>query len=204
MASLRESNYHALNQAEALELASASNFGPPIYQEQSWPRLPNIRRHDGYQQFNRQDSPRRKPVSSVHVDSFTNLAPSKDYAILDKPQPRSGCWSSMINVLNDSWIWEVFGLLGSGLTLLAMVVLLKQYENKQQPSWTAVSLNTVVASLSTLSRLLISIPLSGAIGQLKWTWFADRKRNLADLSVFDSASRGVLGSIALLWTTRSR
>ncbi|EXJ57865.1 uncharacterized protein A1O5_12423 [Cladophialophora psammophila CBS 110553] len=104
--------------------------------------------------------------------------------------------------MDNWWIWEVMGLLGSAAGLLAMLAFLLKYDGNQQPSWKQLSLNTVIAILSSLSKLLLFIPLTSAIGQLKWIWVAQQKRSLADLSVFDAASRGLIGSIQLLWLTR--
>jgi hypothetical protein len=64
------------------------------------------------------------------------------------------------------------------------------------------SLNTLVAWMGTLSRALVLLPISRSIGQLKWTWFTTRSRNLADVRYFDDASRGVIGSIQLLFSSR--
>jgi hypothetical protein len=41
------------------------------------------------------------------------------------------------------------------------------------------------------------------LSQLKWAWFK-RRRPLQDLTRYDRASRGPLGSLLLLWTLRSR
>jgi hypothetical protein len=39
---------------------------------------------------------------------------------------------------------------------------------------------------------------------LKWVWFAKRARPLSDLKVFDNASRGIYGSVELVWALRMR
>jgi hypothetical protein len=140
-------------------------------------------------------------VSTNH-DSSASFSPWKEQTTPRTPQYSPGWWSSTMGRLDRFWFWEMVGLLGSALTMVAIVVLLDKYNFKRQPTWKTVSLNTVVAWLSVLAKLLVFIPLSTAIGQLKWVWFADGRRDLADLGVFDSASRGVLGSIGLLWRTK--
>jgi len=42
------------------------------------------------------------------------------------------------------------------------------------------------------------IPIGAAIGQLKWIWFAQKERPLADFQTFDEASRGPIGSLKLI------
>ena len=48
------------------------------------------------------------------------------------------------------------------------------------------------------------IPVIECISQLKWLWFVDRYRILADFDVFDRASRGSWGSLQLLTLLRGR
>jgi len=46
--------------------------------------------------------------------------------------------------------------------------------------------------------------LQKGLGQLKWVWFAEEERQLADLETFDNATRGLTGSAKLLWRLRGR
>ena len=46
------------------------------------------------------------------------------------------------------------------------------------------------------------MPVAQGISQLKWTYFQQRPHRLAELQVFDDASRGPLGSLQLLWKIR--
>lgn len=49
------------------------------------------------------------------------------------------------------------------------------------------------------------MPISEAIGQLKWTWFHGKKsKDPFDFEIFDKASRGAWGSVLLLFRTRGR
>ena len=112
--------------------------------------------------------------------------------------------SVILATFEDWWLWEVAGLLGSGIALAAVVVLLKHFDQHEQPDWNDISLNTVVSWLSTVAKLLALIPLSKSLGQLKWTWLARNEKSMADLAAFDSASRGAVGACQLLWTTKAR
>jgi hypothetical protein len=49
------------------------------------------------------------------------------------------------------------------------------------------------------------LPISEAIGQLKWTWFqGDTSKEMIDFEIFDKASRGAWGSFLLLFRTKGR
>jgi len=116
----------------------------------------------------------------------------------------------------------------SGGALIAMVLLLSSLNNKPQPSWASadsncmavpgsgetvyscrpvgISVNSVVSWLGTLARLCLLVLLSNGLGQMKWAWFSTRreKRSLADLDTFDSATRGMGGSVQLIWRLKGK
>ncbi|KAL4742967.1 hypothetical protein BDV11DRAFT_216176 [Aspergillus similis] len=105
----------------------------------------------------------------------------------------------------DYWPgWDILGLTLSLAILIAIIVVLRKYDGQQQPTWHGVSLNTVLSWLSTVAKGCIAFPLSSGLSQLKWVWFAKRARPLSDLRVFDNASRGVYGSVELVWALRMR
>lgn len=113
---------------------------------------------------------------------------------------------------DDWWIWELIGILVSAAAFIGLLGLLFRLDHKPQPDWTshvgavtvAISPNTLVALLSTLARLCLLVPIARSLAQLKWVWFAERPRILADLEVFEDASRGLMGSFALVWKLRFR
>lgn len=94
-------------------------------------------------------------------------------------------------------------VLSSGL-LVAIVVVLAQYDDRPQPAWRLVSLNSVISWLSTVSKGCVLSTISEGIGQLKWVWFSRKSRPLVDLGAFDGASRGIYGCAGLLWKLRAR
>lgn len=104
----------------------------------------------------------------------------------------------------DSPALDLFALVLSAGTLLAIVSLLLRFDGKKQPEWKHVSLNTVIAWLSTLSKGGIIFLVSRSIGQLKWLWFAQGRRVVADFRAYDMASRGILGSSILLFKKKGR
>lgn len=114
--------------------------------------------------------------------------------------PRAGC----LSYLNETWLLDVVGLVGSAAALACIIALLGLYEDEVEPVWSHMSLNTAIAWLSTAAKGFVLMPVTRNLGQLKWIWFAQRSHSLRELLEFDEASRGVVGSLKLLWTRRAR
>ena len=108
------------------------------------------------------------------------------------------------------WDFEVASISISFLTFVALVIVLQQYDGQPQIAWpyNQLTLNGLVALLSTITRATLMIPIASAISQSKWTWFTPKKsgigRPLDDLELIDSASRGAMGSLQLLWRMKGR
>jgi hypothetical protein len=60
-----------------------------------------------------------------------------------------------------------------------------------------------IAVFAAISKAALILPVSEAVGQLKWIWFR-KERTLSDFYAFDNASRGPWGSAMLLRTTKLR
>lgn len=102
------------------------------------------------------------------------------------------------------WHELAWCLLAIGL-LIALVVVLRCYENKAAPKWPSeLSLNTVVATIATMCRALTVIPISEGLSQLKWNSLSRTERPLRDLYTFDQASRGPWGSLMLIFRAQGR
>jgi hypothetical protein len=48
------------------------------------------------------------------------------------------------------------------------------------------------------------LPVSEALGQLKWSWFQQNSKQMWDFEIFDNASRGPWGSLLLLLRTKGK
>ncbi|KAJ5773858.1 hypothetical protein N7457_008754 [Penicillium paradoxum] len=92
----------------------------------------------------------------------------------------------------------------SSALLVAIVVILAQYNHQPQPTWRFVSLNTIISWLSTIAKGCVLFTVSEGIGQLKWVWFTRKSRPLGDLGTFDGASRGIYGCAGLVWRLRAK
>lgn len=88
--------------------------------------------------------------------------------------------------------------------LIALVVVLAARHNKPQPDWRYVSINSLIAWMTTVSRACILFSVSEALGQLKWVWLMQSERPVHDLRTFDEASRGPFGALGLIWALRGR
>jgi hypothetical protein len=101
------------------------------------------------------------------------------------------------------WLWEILSLVLAVVSLIGLVCLLRQYQNKASPDWKyGITLNTIVSVISTVFRISILVSVAASISQMGWVWLARKSRNLDDVCVYDSASRGPWGSIRLLWRTK--
>ncbi|KAK9415826.1 hypothetical protein SUNI508_10126 [Seiridium unicorne] len=121
--------------------------------------------------------------------SLTNL--------VDTKQPRSPVSSLAMEI----------GALALALTcLVGLVLLLRQYDQKPPPEWTlgpwGVTLNAVISVISLVFRASLLGAVAQCIGQFCWVWFSTQSRPLNDISYYDGASRGALGSLRLLLRLR--
>jgi hypothetical protein len=106
---------------------------------------------------------------------------------------RRASWTS-------SWVYGICAIVVSVAFMIAIVVVLKtRIHGKLRSSWTLpLAPNTVIALFSTLSKSAILLVITACIGQLKWIYFGRRGHRVVDLQIFDAASRGPLGAIALI------
>ncbi|KAF4432741.1 hypothetical protein CGCF415_v007693 [Colletotrichum fructicola] len=85
-----------------------------------------------------------------------------------------------------------------------MIVIPALYHEAPEAEWPfSININTVIALLTTLMRATMLVAVAEVIGQMKWRFFDDQQRPLSYLQRFDHASRGVLGSIKIIWVARS-
>jgi hypothetical protein len=103
------------------------------------------------------------------------------------------------------WWAELAWLLLSIGSLIALVMVLRSFDGKKLPKLAnGITLNTIIALLSTACRSAFIGPVMEAVAQSKWVWFKTRGRPLQDYAVFEKASRGPGGSLKLVMTTKAR
>ncbi|QKX64367.1 uncharacterized protein TRUGW13939_11541 [Talaromyces rugulosus] len=103
----------------------------------------------------------------------------------------------------SAWSWEIASVAGSLLTKTAIVVLLAYYGGRPLADWNSsmpydISLNAVIAVLTTGNKAFMLYAVSSCIGQAKWFCFKSSQR-LHNMEIFDEASRGSSGSVWLIF-----
>lgn len=133
--------------------------------------------------------------------STISVAPKQTYG-LQKPalQPQPTHIKERHAVFKN-WILEVCSVVLAIGLIAAIISILAHFNGQTVPDWPlTINLNTLIALLATLSRALILLVVAEIIGQTKWSWFSRQPRPMNALQRFDSASRGLLGSMSLLFT----
>lgn len=102
----------------------------------------------------------------------------------------------------DGWFFEVLSLIAAAGFLGAMVGLIVRYDGQNASDWPyTVTLNAFVAVLSLAAKACVMFAVCASLSQWKWILYAGRSHVLIDFERIDSASRGPLGSVALLVTS---
>ncbi|RKL19877.1 hypothetical protein BFJ68_g3356 [Fusarium oxysporum] len=103
-----------------------------------------------------------------------------------------------------SWLWETLSLLFALGLLIATIVIPAQNNNRVLTPWPYdISLNTIIAILSTFMRASMLLVVAELIGQMGWNAM-QQPRPVSDLHHFNNASRGILGAMKLFWTVPPR
>ena len=152
------------------------------------------------------------PINSVsqHDQGFplqnTNVLPTPG-----QPKsriPREGLSATLL------WWWpelltELFAI-SAFVAIVAVAVHFRGHSIRTVGLPSGLTLNGLIALLSTFSRAALLVPIASALSQEVWLWlFEARKRpmrrgELRDLEISDRASRGAWGSLLLLRHIRRR
>jgi len=117
-------------------------------------------------------------------------------------------YSASGNVLKR-WLLELISWLFSAICMAAVIGVLIGLQDKPLSDWslaekTGLTLNTYISILSKMAGAALILPVSEALGQLKWSWFLEHSKQMWDFEIFDNASRGPWGSLLLLIRTKGR
>ncbi|KAI0191798.1 hypothetical protein EV127DRAFT_492723 [Xylaria flabelliformis] len=142
------------------------------------------------------------PLSRARIDKrgdFTKIddtsgTSAANLSQLPPQKPISG-WQP----LRWWWWWEIIAVVICIASTAGLVALLKTIDNTPLRQWSfLIQPNSAVASLTTISKVALLVPTASCISQLKWSHFVGASRKLADLQLFDAASRGPWGSLVFL------
>ncbi|KAL4908708.1 hypothetical protein BDW74DRAFT_173940 [Aspergillus multicolor] len=124
--------------------------------------------------------------------------PNTPPAVSSRKQPKTpGRFARII----DTWFYEVL-MMGFSIACFAAVSCLLFVTNGNTPPTLArgLTLNTIVSLLGTACKSSLIYVIGECIGQLKWPWYhkGPKAQQLDGIQLFDSASRGPLGSALIL------
>jgi hypothetical protein len=107
------------------------------------------------------------------------------------------------------WLLEIISWAFSALCMAAVIGVLIFYKDDPLSNWsladkTGLTLNAYISILSKMAGAALILPVSEALGQLKWSWFQQNSKQMWDFEIFDNASRGPWGSLLLLMRTKGK
>ncbi|KAI8712450.1 hypothetical protein NCS52_01343200 [Fusarium sp. LHS14.1] len=100
--------------------------------------------------------------------------------------------------LLGQWMLEIGSITLASAAVAAMVILLLNFDGERVFDGPMVTLNAIISTLSTTSRVCLLAMLASSISQWNWLLFSTRPRRLVDFEYFSAASRGPLGSLKVL------
>jgi hypothetical protein len=146
------------------------------------------------------------PGRNCIAPSFTESAPQHPSSTSTKSLYPSGLISNPLDKPNGfdtkDWRWEISAMVFSLGCFAGVVGVLIASESKPLSSWNftfGITLNTLIATLSTFSRTALLVPVASCLSQLKWIHITSASRPLNEIQIFDDASRGPWGSLGLIW-----
>ena len=155
------------------------------------------------------------PRTSIDIATTRNTSPedSTSYEALKK-EPRVSYTSRTSSSAQEppstrnslaAWGIELFAVSVSLASIVAIVVVLYHENGKPLTLWKfALTLNTIIAALGTLSRTTLAFALSSCVGQQKWNWLRRKTDRLVAFERFDEASRGPWGATRLFFWLKVR
>lgn len=112
------------------------------------------------------------------------------------------------------WKLELFAAALSVAGMLTLLALFFYFDGKEQQKWhilTHFTLNAVVALVTTVTKTALGAVVGSTLCQNMWNFYASKVsdhersgRPIELLPVFEDASRGLLGSLRLIWVLRGK
>jgi len=205
---------------------------PPEIQQQQDSRRPTLRffptqrprvRLDNVHSLQIPQLDENTPISSLHPGlgiihgppkppSIEVSAPMEDVEdqpnIAERIERRLYQYSISGNIIKR-WLLELLSWIFSAVCMASIIGVLIYYKDNALKSWTlekrtGVTLNAYISVLSKMAGAALILPVSEALGQLKWSWFQQNSKRMWDFEIFDNASRGPWGSMLLLLRTKGK
>lgn len=102
--------------------------------------------------------------------------------------------------LASTWWMEIITMSISLGCMTVLIYILMRFQNRLLTEWSFfISINATVAVAITAARATLLAAISVCLSQEKWTRFTKRDCRLQDFAIIDTASRGPLGSLQMLY-----
>ncbi|KAI2638562.1 hypothetical protein GGS21DRAFT_488654 [Xylaria nigripes] len=111
--------------------------------------------------------------------------------------------------ISRTWQGEYMYCLISVTAAVVLIILLYIYNGKSEPSWSGdLRLSTALIAIMSIYRLGLKAIVETCISQGAWIWVSGFRKGkteakLEDFKLFDEASRGLYGALALLWRMKA-
>lgn len=101
----------------------------------------------------------RKPVANFEstADTFPVNDIKRPPAVVETARPHRSRWTETLS----RWTWEICSLTLAAAALVAIIIILRVYDGESLHKWkVGISVNTVIAILSTIFKGLLAMPIS--------------------------------------------
>jgi hypothetical protein len=147
-----------------------------------------------------------QPASNTGRDHLQGEHPPVDTAPtareqfeIDDGSVRSSAYHGLGETVYTWWLWELSALVLSTLAMLALFITLVYFNGRRLPTKRfGITFNGLIAIYALIAKASLVTYVAECLGQLKWNRFSKKAYPLAELEVFDLASRGPWGSLRLL------
>ena len=145
---------------------------------------------------------------SIEVSSPINEKSDPESNFAQRIEEKLWRYSASGNILKR-WLLELVSWLFSAICMGAVIGVLLYLKDKPLTRWalaekSPLNLNAFISILSKMAGAALILPVSEALGQLKWSWFLEHSKQMWDFEIFDNASRGPWGSMLLLIRTKGK
>lgn len=145
-----------------------------------------------------------RPVSRMEVEEGLETDSDSDNDSRQSTDPTTGLADWLLATF-DTWLHEVIATVFSLACFASIVGVLVAYDQEPTPSLSyGLTLNAIISILATASKSSLVFTIGECIGQLKWVWFHKSPRQVDGMQLFDSASRGPLGSLMVIFKHRGQ
>ncbi|KAJ4293706.1 hypothetical protein N0V90_008990 [Kalmusia sp. IMI 367209] len=109
-------------------------------------------------------------------------------------------YSASRNVVKR-WLMEIISWTLSALCMAAIIIALHIYQRQPLPKWPlGLTLNAFISVLAKVASAALLLPVSEALGQLKWNWFQARQnKSKESKKMWDFESLAGLGAAVTLF-----